>query len=109
MLSGLKKFRILFALIMSLSVPVLSGYLLYCGLADDDLFSPVSPEPKFENPDLDDEYLLPDCQNHLNLLGSIGSNALFHVFFPETSVFEQLSVFSSQSSSLDQKSLVLRC
>lgn len=109
MLRGLKRFRILLALIMSLSVPVLSGYFLYCALADDDLFSPFSPEEKFENPDLDDEYLLPDSQNHLNLLGSIGSNALFHAFFPEASVFEQLSVFSSQSSSFDQKGLVLRC
>lgn len=106
MLNGLKKFRILLALIMSLSVPVLSGYFLYFGLADDDLFS---REEKFENPDLDDDYLLPDSQNHLNLFGSIGSIALFHVFFPETSVFEQLPVFSSQSSSHDQKGLVLRC
>lgn len=106
MLSGLKKFRILLALIMSLSVPVLSGYFLYFGLADDDLFS---REEKFENPDLDDDYLLPDSQNHLNLFGSIGSIALFHVFFPETNAIEQVSPFCSLSSCLEQKTLVLRC
>ena len=106
MLRGLKKPQILLALIISLSVPVLSGYLLYCDLADDNLFS---PDLKFENSDVDDLFLLPDCQNNLKLFGSIGSNGLFHVFFLETSVFKQLSLFSSQFSSLDQKTLVLRC
>lgn len=106
MLRGLKKPRILLALIISLSLPVLSGYLLYCDLADDNLFS---PDLKFENSDVDDLFLLPDCQNKLKLFGSTGLNALFHVFFLETSVFKQLSLFSSQSSSLDQKTLVLRC
>jgi len=107
MLRGLKKPKILLALIISLSIPILSGYLLYCDLADDVLFYPFSPEEKFENPDLDDQYLLPDSQN--NPFGSIGSIPLFRVFFPETSVFEQLSVFSFPSSFLEQKPLVLRC
>jgi hypothetical protein len=106
MLRRLKKPQILLVLIISLSVPVVSGYLLYCDLADNDLFS---PDLEFENPDVDDLFLLPDCQSHLNLFGSIGSNALFHVFFPETIVSEHLSVFLFQSSSLDQKTLVLRC
>ena len=106
MLRGFKKPRILLALIISLSVPVLSGYLLYCDLADDNLFS---PDLKFENSDVDDLFLSPDRQHNLKLFGSIGSNALFHVFFLETSVFKQLSLFSSQFSSLDQEKLVLRC
>jgi hypothetical protein len=106
MLKELKNPQILLALMISLSVPVLSGYLLYCDLAQDDLFS---PDLRFENADLDDLFVLPDCQNPLNPFGSIGSNALFHVFFLETSVFEQVSLLPSQSSSLDQKPLVLRC
>jgi hypothetical protein len=109
MFSGLKKSQFLLALIISFSVPVLTGYLLYCDLADDYL---SSPDPKFENPDIDDLFLLPDCQNHLKLLGSIGSNALFalfHVVFPETNVSGQLCFISCQSSSLDQNTLVLRC
>jgi hypothetical protein len=106
MLRGSKERRILLALIISLSVPILSGYLLYCDLADDDL---SSPDLKFENPDLDDIFLLPDCQNYLNLFGSIGSNALFHVCFREIGVFRQPSLFSPQYSSLDKKTLVLRC
>lgn len=106
MLRGLKKPQILLALIISLSVPILSGYLLYCDLADNDFFSPGA---RYENADVDDIFLLPDCQNHLNLFGSIGSNALGSVFFPETGVLVQLYLFSSQSSYLDKKTLVLRC
>jgi hypothetical protein len=106
MLRGLKKPQILLALVISLSLPPLSGYLLYCDLADDD-FS--YPDLKFENADIDDLFLVPDCQNHLKLFESIGSNALLDVFFPETSVFKQLSPLSYQSSSLVQETLVLRC
>ncbi len=106
MLRRLKKPQILLALVISLSVSVLSGYLLYCDLAEDDFFS---PNLKFENADIDDLFLLPDCQNHLKLFESIGSNALLDSLFPETSVFKQLSRFSCQSSSPVQKTLVLRC
>jgi hypothetical protein len=106
MLRGVKKPQILLALIISLSLLTLSGYLLYCDLADDDLFS---PDAKYENADVDDLFLLPDCQNQLKFFGSIGSNALFPVFFPEAGVFGQLYLFSSQSFSLGKKTLVLRC
>jgi hypothetical protein len=106
LLRGLKKPQILLALVISLSVPALSGYLLYFDLAENDFFS---PDLKFENADIDDLFLLPDCQNHLKLFESIGSHALLDVFFPETSVFKQLSPLSYQSSSLVQKTLVLRC
>jgi hypothetical protein len=106
MLRGLKKPRNFLVLIILLSVPVLSGYLLYLDLADDDLFS---LDLKFENPDVDDLFLASDCQNNLKLFGSIGLSALFHVFLMETSVFEQLSLFHSQASFLDQNALVLRC
>jgi len=106
MFRGLKKPHILLALIISLSVPILSAYLLYCDLAGDDFFP---PDLKIENADIDDLFLLPDCQNHLKLFESFGSNALLDLFFPDTSVFKQLSPLSYQSSSLVQKTLVLRC
>jgi hypothetical protein len=106
MLRKLKRPAILFAFIISLSIPVLSSYLLYCDLADDDLFS---PDLKFENPDLDDLFLASYYQNNLKLFGSIGLSALFHVFFLEASVFEPLSLFPSQASSFNQNTLVLRC
>lgn len=106
MLRGLKKPQILLTLIISLSVPILSGYLLYCDLADDD---PFSPEAQYENEDLDDLFIVPDCQNQLTFFGSIGSNASFPVFLPETNAIEQVSPFCSLSSCLEQKPLVLRC
>jgi hypothetical protein len=106
MLRGLKKPHILLALIISLSVPILSGYLLYCDLAEDD---PFSPEAQYENEDLDDLFMVPDCQNQLTFFGSIGSNALFPVFLPETNAIEQVPPFCSLSSCLEQKTLVLRC
>ncbi len=106
MLRRLKKPQILLALVISLSVPAFSGYLLYFDLAEDDSFS---PDLKFENADIDDLFLLPDCQNHLKLFESIGSNALLDAVFPESSVFKQLSLLSYQSSSLVHKTPVLRC
>ena len=106
MLRGLKKPRILLALIISLSIPILSGYLVYCDLADDDSFS---SDAQYENEDLDDLYMVPDCQNQLTFSGSIGSNVLFPVFLPETNAIEQVPLFCSLSSCLEQETLVLRC
>jgi hypothetical protein len=106
MFRGFKKPQILLALIISLSIPILSGYLLYCDLADDDLFSPDS---KYENEDIDDLFLVPDCRNQLKFFGSIGSNTLVPIFLPETNAIEQVSPFCSLSSYLEQKTLVLRC
>ncbi len=106
MLTGLKKPRVILALIVSLSVPVLSGYLLYCDVAEDD---PFSPEAQYENEDLDDLFTVPDCQNQLILLGSIGSSALFPIFHTEIKTIEPVFPFCSLSSRLEQKTLVLRC
>jgi hypothetical protein len=106
MLKGLKTPRILLALIISLCVPILSGYLHYWDLADDDLFS---PEEQYENADVDDLFLVPDCQNQLKFFGSIGSDALFPVFLSETNAIEQVSPFCSLVSCREQKNLVLRC
>jgi hypothetical protein len=106
MLRELKKPRILLALIISLSVPILSAYLLYCDIAGDDL---SSSHATYENADVDDLFLLPDCQNQLDFSISIGSTALFPVLLSENNAIEQLSPFCSLSSCLEQKSLVLRC
>lgn len=106
MLRGLKEPQILLALIISLSIPILSGYLLYCDLADDDLFS---PDAQYENVDLDDLFMVPDCQNQLTFSGSIGSNASFPAFLPETNAIEQVPLFCPLSSCLEQETLVLRC
>jgi hypothetical protein len=106
MLRGLKKPQIFLALIISLSVPILSSYLIYCDIAEDDRFD---SEAQYENEDLDDVFMAPDCQNQLTFFGSIGSNALFPVFLPETNAIEQVSPFCSLPSCLEQKTLVLRC
>jgi hypothetical protein len=106
MLRKLKKPCILLALIISLSVPILSGYMLYCDIAGDDFFS---PDAEYENPDVDDLFLLPDCQSQFKFFGSIASNALFPVFLPESSALGKMSHFVSLSSCLEEKTLVLRC
>jgi hypothetical protein len=106
MLRELKKPRILLALIICLSVPILSTYLLYCDIAEDDL---SSSDATYENADLDDLFNLPDCQNQLDFFMSIGSTALFSVLLSETNAIEQLFPSCSLSSCLEQKTLVLRC
>ena len=106
MLRGMKNPKSLFALIISLFVPILSGYFLYCDLADDD---PFSSDAQYENADVDDLFSVPNCENQLKFSGSIESNALFPVSLLETNAIEQVSPFSSLSSCLEQKNLVLRC
>ncbi len=115
MLRGLKKPQVLLALIISLSVPILSGYLLYCDLAEDDRFD---PEAQYENEDLDDSFMVPDCQSQLTSSGSIESNPLFSVLLPdvlfpvalpETNAIEQVSPFCLLPCCLEQVPLVLRC
>ncbi len=106
MLRRLKKPQILLVLIISLSIPIFSGYLLYCDLAEDD---PFSPEAQYENEDLDDPFLVPDCRNQLPFFGSIVSNALFPVFLLETNAIEQVSPSCSLLSCLERETFVLRC
>ena len=106
MLKKLKKPLNLLALIISLSVPIYCACLLYCDIADDDL---SSPDATYENADVDDLFVLPDCQNQLNPFGSIGSNVFFISFLPETNANEQVSFYCSLLSCLQQNTLVLRC
>jgi len=101
----LRKNRIL-ALIISLIIPVLSGYLLYCDLADDDLFASGA---RYENVDIGDYIPVPDCQSQLKFFGAIGSNALFSVLFPETNAVEKGPLLFFLSACPEQKPLVLRC
>ncbi len=106
MFRGMKYPKSLFALIICLSVPILSGYFLYCDLADND---PFSPDAQYENGDIDDLFSVPNCENQLKFSGSIESNALFPVFLLETNAIEQVSSYCSLSSCFEQKTLVLRC
>ena len=106
MFRGLKKPRVLLALIISLSVPILSSYLIYCDIAEDDRFD---PEAQYEYDDLDDFFIVPHSQNQLTFSGSIGSNALFPVFLAETNTVEQVFPFCLLSTHREQKTLVLRC
>ncbi len=106
MLRGLKKPQVFLALMISLSIPILSSYLLYCDMVDDD---PFDSEAQYENEDLDDLFMVPDCQTQLAFSGSIGSNALFPVFLPEANAIDQVPSFYSLSSCPEQKPLVLRC
>jgi len=106
MFRGFKKLQILLALIISLSIPILSGYLLYCDLADDDLFSPGA---KYEHADIDDFFLVSNSQKQLKFFRSIGSNTWFPVFPLEIYAIEQVSPFCFLSSCVEQKPLVLRC
>jgi len=106
MLRGLKKPRVLLALVISLCVPIFSAYLLHCDLAENDL---SSSNATYENDDIDDLFILPVCQHQLDFSRLIGSTALFPAFLPEPNVIEQLSPFCSLSSHLEKKILVLRC
>jgi len=106
MFRGFKKLQILLALIISLSIPILSGYLLCCDLADDD---PFSTDAKYENADIDDSFLVPDCQTQLKFFGSSGSNALFPAFLPETHAIKRVFPSCFLSSCLGRETLILRC
>jgi hypothetical protein len=106
MFKGLKKFRIFLTLIISLFIPTLSGYLLYCDLAEE---YPLSQDAEYEHADIDDFFLVSNFQKQLRFLGSIGSNTLFPVFLPETYTIEQVSPFCFLSPCCEQKPLVLRC
>ncbi len=106
MLRKLKESSILIALIISLSIPILSVYYLYCDLAEDDLF--VS-HATYENDDIDDLFKLPDRQHQLDLPRLIGSAAFFPAFHPETNVIGQMFPCRFLSSYFEQETLVLRC
>jgi hypothetical protein len=106
MRAGLKKPRFILALIIALSIPIFSAYLIYCDIAVDDRFDPEAP---YEYDDLDDLFIIPHSQNQLTFFGSIGSIDLFPVFLPEINAIEQVSPFCPLPSCPEQKTLILRC
>lgn len=106
MFRGLSKTQILLAFIISLSIPTLSGYLLYCDLAEDNLFFSDS---EYEQADIDDFFLVSSFRNQLKFFGSTGSNTLSPVLLPEAYAVEQIFPFCFRSSCVEQKPLVLRC
>ena len=103
MLRELKKPRILLALIISLSIPILSSYLIYCDIVEDDRFS---QEAQYENDDLDDLFTVPDSQSQLIFFGS---HLFLPVSLPEINATEQVYPFRSLSPCLEPKTPVLRC
>jgi hypothetical protein len=80
---------------------VLSAYFHYCNLAEADF---LSSNQSFENPD--QENPLTDYQKESKVFVSSTFSA---TFLPGINHFEQLSRLSSSTSSLDQKSFILRC
>ncbi len=102
MLKALKRTEILLAFIISLSVPALSGYLIYCDIALDD---PFSNDLQYENDDIDDFFLIPKSEHQI----SFGSNAIFVFSLLEISGFEQVFYFCPTSLCPQQKTIVLRC
>ncbi len=106
MLRRLKKLQILLALIISLSIPIYSGFLLFCDLAEDD---PFSTDAKYENADIDDSFLVSNFQNQLKSFGSIGPNVLSPVLLPEIKAIEQVTPLTPLLSCLIEETFVLRC
>ena len=106
LLRGLKKPQILLALIIALSIPISSAYLIYCDIAVDDRFD---PEVQYEYEELGDFFIVPHSQNQLTFSGSIESTDLLPVFLPEINAIEQVPPFCPLPSCPEQKNLVLRC
>ncbi len=84
MLKASKSAKILLFFIISFSVPILSGYLIYCDIALDD---PFSTELQYENDDMDDSFLIPKSEHHF----SVESNALVVFSLPVIQTVEQES------------------
>ena len=103
----MKNAKTLLALIIALSIPILSVYFVYLDFADDD---PFLVETQYENADVDDLFEVPNCDNQLFFFASIDSNVLLAVFLPEINLMEKVYSFRFfLSSCLEQKNLVLRC
>lgn len=105
MLRRLKR-QHLFALILSFSIPILSVYLLYCDVADNDL---TSSHATYENDDVDDSVMVPDCQNQIDSLRLVASTGLFLLPLLEPGVIEQRPAFSFLPPLFEQTIVVLRC
>ena len=96
-----KTIQIILAIAISLAIPVSSTYVSYDTVASADF---LSSNLGFEA--FDQEYLSAANQSELKGSPSVGS---FNGFQPATDLFGLPLRLSSQISSLDQKTLVLRC
>ena len=96
-----KPIKIFLAILILLVIPLCSTLVSYYTVAAADFFS---PNLNFEG--FDQEYLVAANQSELKISGSGG---LFNLFQLATFLFRQSFHFFSQISSLEQKTLVLRC
>lgn len=96
-----KCIQIILVLVISLAIPVSSTYVSYYTVASADF---LSPNLGFEA--FDQDYLLVANQIELKVSSLAGSLSGFHL---ATYLFGLPSHLSSQISSLDQRTLVLRC
>jgi len=96
-----KSIQIITVIAISLAISVSSAYASYYTVASADF---LSSNLGFEA--FDQEYLLVANQNELKVSSLVG---FFNGFELATDLFGLPSHLSSQISSLDQKTLVLRC
>jgi hypothetical protein len=96
-----KTIQIILAIAISLAIPVSSAYVSYYTVASADF---LSSNPGFEA--FDQEYLSAANQSELKASPSVGFFSGFHL---ASYHFGLPSHLSFQISSLDQKTLVLRC
>jgi hypothetical protein len=96
-----KGIKIILVIAISLAIPVSSAYVFYYTVAAADF---LSPNLNFEG--FDQEYLLAANQSELKVSPSVG---FLNGFQLATYLFGLPSYLSSQISSLDQKTLILRC
>jgi len=95
-----KSIQIILVIAVSLAIPVSSAYVGYYTVASADF---LSPNLGFEA--FDQEYLSAAHQSELKIFDS----SIFFRLPPGTYPFGLSPHLSSQISSLDQKTLVLRC
>jgi hypothetical protein len=96
-----KAIQIILVIAISLATPVSSGYISYYTVASADF---LSPNLSFETSD--QEYLAAANQSELKIFDA---SSLSKGIQPAIYPFGLASHLSSQISSLDQKTLVLRC
>ena len=96
-----KAMQIILVIAISLAIPVSSAYTIYCTVAAADFLSHDLNIEAF-----DQEYLL--ATNLSELIGS-QSCVFFNEFQLTAYLFGLPSYLSSQISSLDQKTIILRC
>jgi hypothetical protein len=96
-----KAIQIILVIAIALAIPVSSTYTIYYKVAAADF---LSPDLKIEA--FDEGYRL---ATNLSKLKGCQSGFFFNQFQLTTDLFRLPSYLSSQKSSLDQKTIILRC